>query len=81
MYKNREVRLSYSLFRLFVYIYEQYRAVGQIEFDFAELSEFMSGDDCGKTFVCMPLTSTEPEYEVARINVITSPMQSEHDSR
>jgi len=29
-----------------------------------------------KTFICMPLKRTEPEYEASRINVIASPIQS-----
>ncbi|MDR0328796.1 MAG: hypothetical protein LBI05_10920 [Planctomycetaceae bacterium] len=46
VFKNREVKLTETVFRLFVYVYEPYRKAGQTEFEFAEISEALTGDDC-----------------------------------
>ena len=46
VYKDREVKLTETNFRLFVHIYDLYRMEGQTEFEFASLSEELTGDEC-----------------------------------
>ncbi|GHT10555.1 hypothetical protein FACS1894170_02840 [Planctomycetales bacterium] len=47
IYRNRKTELTKTLFILFRYCYDKYRAEGQAEFDFAEIAEVLTGDDCG----------------------------------
>jgi len=51
VYRKRKVELTKTLYILFRYINDLYRAEGKTAFDFAELSEVLTGDDCkmGKT--------------------------------
>ena len=49
VFRERKIELTKSSFILFRYVYDIYRAEGRTEFDFAELSEALSGDDCGKS--------------------------------
>jgi hypothetical protein len=49
VFRNVKVELTKSAYILFRYIYDLYRTEGRIEFDFAELSEILTGDDCGKS--------------------------------
>jgi hypothetical protein len=49
VFKDKEVKLTETIFRLFVYVYEPYRKAGQTEFEFAEISEALTGDDCKMT--------------------------------
>ena len=46
IYKDREVELTLATYKLFVYIYEQYRKTGKKEFAFEEISEGLTGNDC-----------------------------------
>ena len=45
VFKDRKVELTLSEYRLFRYAYDLYRTEGQTEFDFAELSYALSGDE------------------------------------
>ena len=46
VYKNKEAELTKTLFRLFVCINEPYRKEGKTKFQFADISEGLTGDDC-----------------------------------
>ena len=46
VFKDRKVDLTLSEYRLFRYVYDLYRIEEQTEFDFAELSEILTGDEC-----------------------------------
>jgi len=45
VFRDRKVNLTKTLYVLFRYVYDLYRSEGQTEFDFAELSEVLKGDD------------------------------------
>jgi len=47
VYRNRKVKLTPSTCRLFRYIYDLYQSEGQTVFPFADISEGLTGDDCG----------------------------------
>jgi hypothetical protein len=46
VFQGRKVKLTEKPYCLFRYVYDLYRSEGQTEFDFAELSEALTGDDC-----------------------------------
>jgi len=45
-----EVTIGTSLYMLFRYVYDLYRAEGRTKFDFAELSEVLTGDEFALTY-------------------------------
>ncbi len=45
VFKERKVKLTESLYVLFRYVYDLYRAEGQTEFEFLEIAEAIKGDD------------------------------------
>lgn len=49
VFKDREITLSLNLFVLFRYMYDLYRAEGQTEFGFAEISEAIADDELKMT--------------------------------
>jgi len=46
VYRGRKAELTKTLYILFRYVNDLYRAEGQTEFDFAELSEVLTCDEC-----------------------------------
>jgi hypothetical protein len=46
IHKNRKAVLTKTLFMLFRYVYDIYRAEGRNEFDFVEIAEALRGDEC-----------------------------------
>jgi hypothetical protein len=48
-YKSRKTELTVSEYRLFRYVNDRHRLEEQSEFDFAELSEALTGDECAMT--------------------------------
>ena len=48
-YRNRKIELTKTLYILFRYVNDLYRTEGKTAFDFAELSEVLTGDDCSKS--------------------------------
>lgn len=61
-FRGRKTELTLSTYRLFTYIHELNRAEGRTEFEFMEIAEAMSGDDCG-------LSKTAIETLVRRLNL------------
>ena len=49
VFREKKADLTKSAFILFRYVYDLYRTEGQMAFDFAELSEVLTGSDCGKS--------------------------------
>jgi hypothetical protein len=47
VFQDRKVELTILAYRLFRYVNDLYRLEGQTEFDFAELSEALTGDEFG----------------------------------
>ena len=45
-FQGRKVKLTDSIYPLFRYINDLYRAEGKTEFEFSELSEVLTGDEC-----------------------------------
>ena len=45
VFRNKRVKLTEKPYCLFRYVYDLYRAEGQTEFGFGELSEVLTGDD------------------------------------
>jgi len=46
---GRSIELTVSTYRLFRYVNDLYRAEGQTEFEFAEISEVLTGRESGKS--------------------------------
>ena len=49
VFRERKIELTKLAFILFRYVNDLYRSEGQEEFDFAEIAEVLTGDDCGKS--------------------------------
>jgi hypothetical protein len=62
VFRDKKIELTRSAFILFRYINDLYRAEGQEEFEFSELSEVLAGDEFGKS-------KSAIESLVRRINV------------
>ena len=45
VFRQKEITLTPSLYQLFRYVYDLYRAEGKTTFEFAELSEALTGDE------------------------------------
>jgi hypothetical protein len=49
VFRKRKIALTISAYRLFRYVHDLYRAEGQEEFEFIEITEIFTGDELGKS--------------------------------
>ena len=68
-FRNRKTELTLSTHQLFTYVNDINRTEGQAEFEFAELSDVLSGSYCGKS-------KTAIETLIRRINIALEEIQA-----
>ena len=49
VFGKRKIELTKTLYRFFWYVYDQYRTEGRTAFEYAELSEILTGDECARS--------------------------------